>query len=38
MANQKIDIDGKLDQLMTGESKEKVEKELGTSVENTIVV
>lgn len=38
IANQKIDIDGKLDQLMAGENKEKVEKELGTSVENTLVV
>ena len=38
IANQKIDIDGKLDQLLAGENKEKVEKELGSSVENTFVV
>lgn len=38
MANQRIDIDGKLDQLVAGENKEKVEKELGTKVEDTLVV
>ena len=38
MANQKIDIDGKLDQLVAGENKEKVEKELGSKVEDTLVV
>ena len=38
MASQKIYIDGKLYQLMAGENKEKVEKELGTAPENTFVV
>ena len=38
MANQKIDVDGRLDQLMAGEDKKKVEAELGTDVKNTFVV